>query len=119
LRKELNGYLKDRDDHGSVETPEWTLENIEREISPEDLRYFSTFDLKLSPAFEFTLTHTSLDDIVESQAPPGYGSGGSRIRTNMEELVRRFTPPKSYTTSQLKQYQKELFSVLNKRVSIF
>jgi hypothetical protein len=117
LRKELNKYLVDREEDGVFSTPDWNLENIEREIVPEDLRYFSAYDFKLGSEFEFTLAPTSLDDFVTSLIPAGHRASGSRVGTNMEELVRRFKPPKTYTPVQLKLYQEELFSVLNRRVS--
>lgn len=118
LRRELNRYLEDREENGIVSTPDWNLENIEREIVPEDLRYFSTYDFKLGPEFEFTLAPTSLDDFVTSLIPAGHRPSGSRVGTN-RELVRRFKPPEAYTPVQLKLYQEELFSVLNRRVSLF
>jgi hypothetical protein len=122
LRKELYGYLEDRgendrDENRNVTTPDWNLQNSEGEIVPEDLRYFSAYDLSLNPEFEFVLTGVSLGDFVASLAPIGHRTTASRVGTNMDEMARRFKAPKSYTSVQLKQYQAKLFSVLNKRVS--
>jgi hypothetical protein len=117
LRKELNRYLEDREKDETVTTPDWNLENIEREILPDDLRYFSAYDFKLGSEFEFGLAPTSLDDFVASLTPVGQRPSGSRVGTNMEELIRRFKPPKTYNPLELKLYQEELFNVLNKRVS--
>lgn len=89
---------------------------MEEEIVPEDLRYFSAFDLSLNSQFEFVLTAITLHDFVASLTPDCHRATGSRVGTNMEELARRFKPAKSYTSGQLKQYQNKLFSILNKRV---
>jgi hypothetical protein len=99
-------------------TPDWNLDNIERKIVPGDLRYFSFFDLSLTAGFEFTLTSTSLSEFVASMEPAGRLAPGARTGTNMEELARRFKPAKGYTVEEMKAYQKRLFSVLNKRVSL-
>jgi hypothetical protein len=124
LRKELYKYLEhkkanDRDEEGNIKTPDWNLENIKEVVLPEDMRYFSSFDLSLNPEFEFTLTAVTLHDFVASltHAPAGHRAAGSRVGTNIDEMARLFKSPKSYTSEQLEQYQKKLFSVLNKRVS--
>jgi hypothetical protein len=121
LRKELYRYLEDRgendrDKDGNITVPHWNLENIEGEIVPEDLRYFSAFDLSLNTRFEFVLTAITLHAFVDSLTPDIHRATGSRVGTNIDELARRFRPPKSYTSGQLKQYQNKLFSVLNERV---
>jgi hypothetical protein len=123
LRKELYGYLEDRGENdrgenGIIKSPDWNLENIARHIIPEDMRYFSVFDLSLNPGFEFTLAAINIHDFVASLIPAGHRASNSRIGTNLEELARRLKPPNSYTSGQLKQYQNKLFSVLNKRVSL-
>lgn len=122
LRKELYGYLEardenDREENGNVTTPDWNLDNIEGKIVPGDLRYFSAFDFSLNSEFEFTLVGISLHDFVASLAPSRHRTAISRSATNMDEMARRFRMPKSYTSEELDQYQKKLFSVLNKRVS--
>ena len=99
--------------------PDWTASSIEQDIGADDLRYFSTYDLSLNAEYEFGLRPTSLDDFVASLAPAGHRTTSSRVATTMDELVRRYTPPKTYTARELKQYQKHLFGVLNKRVSSF
>jgi hypothetical protein len=123
LRKELYGYLEDRgeidrDENGLIRSPDWNLENIARLVVPEDMRYFSVFDLSLNPEFEFTLTAITLHDFVASLIPAGHRASSSRMGTNLEELARRLKPSNSYTSGQLKQYQSKLLSVLNKRVSL-
>lgn len=124
LRKELYKYLEhkkanDRDEEGNIKTPDWNLENIKEVVLPEDMRYFSAFDLSLNPEFEFTLTAVTLHEFVASlaHAPVGHRAAGSRVGTNIDEMARLFKSPQSYTSEQLEQYQKKLFSVLNKRVS--
>jgi hypothetical protein len=122
LRKELYEYLEvkganDRDTGGSITTPDWNLENIEEKIESEALRYFSVFDLSLGPEFEFFMTTITLHDSMESLMSNGQPTTVLRRGTNLDEMARRFKSPKSYTSVQLKVYQKKLFGLLNKRVS--
>ena len=93
------------------------MESIIGKIIPEDLAYFSAFNLSLNLEFQFDLAGVNVHDFVASLERSRPRANISRSGTNMAEMARHFKTPQNYTIEQLEQYQKKVFSILNKKVS--
>ena len=93
------------------------MENVAGKIVPEDLRYFSAFNLSLNAELQFDLIGINLHDFAASLAPSRHRANITRSGTNIDEMDRHFRSHQNYTSEQLELYQKKVFSILNKRAS--
>ena len=66
LRNGILNYLEEKKESSTA--PDWTLHNIEQQISPEDVEFLSAFDFFQNSDFTFSSKNLTIESILPASA---------------------------------------------------